>query len=561
MKLAYIYIQSHKGLENIEIPINGSHKCSYASGKLTLEFCPSELDYYQGLHCSAIIGKNGVGKSTILDFLEVAYRGTDSSGIIVWFDTKTEKYYVCPINLYVTEVSVISLQDFVVEKNISLIIKRHKIKLIKANNLTGVESNDFASQRRSNTFIHDMSLSQYVNGSRKVVAQRTNRLIKYFNNSPSFNTLDQPKIKFTFKFGSSSTAYLKSLLNDKDFVEQHINSDLNLKKLQHSYLHYDQLNRIDLSIHESIDSQLFRTNLLSICNYLSNLSIIRKKDRDQFFIKLLICMINANFDENSITNILSVIRMDSESSIFKEISDTDGMLVFLKYQHIIKILRDIADLIYIAIRSGASYTVDELSTFDADLIIKLTSAISALPSSMLSNFKYGWNGFSTGEFAKLNIFSELYAYIHDQKTDKIKSHLIVMDEVDLYLHPDWQRTFFSELIEFVKVEFPKDSVQIILSTHSPIIISDFLPEDIVSLERCEGETKLIESFGFASNITDLYIHGMHLSSTFGEHSKKAINQLLTHARTGDLTEEDLLLIEKIKSENIKNMLLSNHDKN
>ncbi|MCD9513876.1 hypothetical protein [Photobacterium carnosum] len=154
MKLAYIYIQSHKGLENIEIPINSSHKCSYAFGKLTLEFCPCVLDYYQGLHCSAIIGKNGVGKSTILDFLEVAYRGTDSSGIIVWFDTKTEKYYVCPINLYLTEVSVISPQDFVVEKNISLIIKRHKIKLIKANNLTGVESNDFASKKRSNACIH-----------------------------------------------------------------------------------------------------------------------------------------------------------------------------------------------------------------------------------------------------------------------------------------------------------------------------------------------------------------------------------------------------------------------
>ena len=560
MKLAYIYIQSHKGLENIAIPINGSHKCSYASGKLTLEFCPSELDYYQGLHCSAIIGKNGVGKSTILDFLEVAYRGTDSSGIIVWFDTKTEKYYVCPINLYVTEVSVISLQDFVVEKNISLIIKRHKIKLIKANNLTGVESNDFASQRRSNTFIHDMSLSQYVNGSRKVVAQRTNRLIKYFNNSPSFNTLDQPKIKFTFKFGSSSTAYLKSLLNDQDFVEQHINSDLNLKKLQHSYLHYDQLNSVDLSVYESIDSQLVRANLLSICSYLSKLPTLGNINRDLLFIELLICFYEDGLTSKNVSNILTKSKypyVSLPNDAYEKSSD----FILCAYHQVIDIINKISNIIYMHIRRSASYTVDELSTFDANLIIKLTSTISSLPSSMLSNFKYGWNGFSTGEFAKLNIFSELYAYIHDQKTDKIKSHLIVMDEVDLYLHPDWQRTFFSELLEFVKVEFPEDSVQVILSTHSPIIISDFLPEDIVSLERCEGETKLIESFGFASNITDLYIHGMHLSSTFGKHSKKAINQLLTHARTGDLTEEDLLLIEKIKSENIKNMLLSNHDKN
>ena len=29
MKLAYIYIQSYKGLENIEISINGSHEFYY----------------------------------------------------------------------------------------------------------------------------------------------------------------------------------------------------------------------------------------------------------------------------------------------------------------------------------------------------------------------------------------------------------------------------------------------------------------------------------------------------------------------------------------------------
>ncbi|MCD9513875.1 AAA family ATPase [Photobacterium carnosum] len=409
-------------------------------------------------------------------------------------------------------------------------------------------------------FIHDMSLSQYVNGSRKVVAQRTNRLIKYFNNSPSFNSLDQPKIKFTFKFGSSSTAYLKSLLNDKDFVEQHINSDLNLKKLQHRYQHYDQLNSVDLSVYESIDSQLVRANLLSICSYLSKLPTLGNINRDLLFIELLICFCEDGLTSKNVSNILTKSKYPYVS-LPTDSYEASSDFILCVYHQIIDIINKISNIIYMHIRRSASYTVDELSTFDANLIIKLTSTISALPSSMLSNFKYGWNGFSTGEFAKLNIFSELYAYIHDQKTDKIKSHLIVMDEVDLYLHPDWQRTFFSELIEFVKVEFPKDSVQIILSTHSPIIISDFLPEDIVSLERCEGETKLIESFGFASNITDLYIHGMHLSSTFGEHSKKAINQLLTHASTGDLTEEDLLLIEKIKSENIKNMLLSNHDKN
>lgn len=560
MELAYIYIQNHKALVDLNIPIKGSHKCNFSSGKLTLEFLPSELDYYKGLNCSAIIGKNGVGKSTILDFLEVAYSGTDSSGIIVWFDNTIKKYHICTINLYINDSSVVSDKDYVFDNDFIRFTKRHKIKLIKANNLTGVENNDFSIKKKSNSFIYDMSLSQYVNGSRQVIAQRTNRLIRYFDKSSFFNKLDQPKVQFIFQFSTSSTAYLKSLLSNEEFVAKNIQSKHDLNLLHH--LLDDRLSRVSLYEYQNIASQLLRANILSICNVLSKLSIIRKKDRDYFFIQLVIYMMQSELNVDFINNLFRKLIHNSEhDSAFKDIYKYDGAIVLLKYQTIMSSLGKISHFIHNIIGECEIFESDKLSTFNSELIIELTSIIASLPSLMLSNFKYGWNGFSTGEFAKLNIFSELYNYIHDQKTDKFKNHLIVMDEVDLYLHPDWQRTFFSELLEFIRIEFPKDSVQIILSTHSPIIVSDFLPEDIVSLDRSNGKTNLIESFGFASHITDLYIEGMHLSSTFGEHSKKAINQLLTHANKGVLTEEDLLLIKKIKSQNIQDMLLGNHDKN
>ncbi|CAM3223412.1 AAA family ATPase [Moritella viscosa] len=562
MKLAYLHIQNHKALEDIDIPINSSHKCNYSDGKLTLQFSSVELDYYQGLDCSAIIGKNGVGKSTILDFLEVAYEGTDSSGIIVWFDSKTKKYHICTINLYIDENSVVSSQDYTFETDLSKLAKRHKIKLIKANNLTGVETNDFSNKRKSNSFIYDMSLSQYVKGSKKVVSQRTNRLIRYFNTSESFNKLEQPKVKFTFQFNTSSTAYLKSLLNNKNFVSKHIKSEEHLKLLKHQL--NDHLSGVYLSEYQNIGSQLLRANLLSICNYLSKLTIIRKSHRDEIFIKFLVAFISRGFNESDIANILSEVRRDSSKSDIDSadsIVKLDAPIILLKYQEVLGILGKISHVIDVFIDEFQINKNNNLSTFNADLIIELTNCISNLPPLLLNNFPYGWNGFSTGEFAKLNIFSELYNYIHDQKNQSISSHLIIMDEVDLYLHPDWQRTFFSELLEFTKIEFPNDTVQIILSTHSPIIISDFLPEDIVSLDRNNGKTKVVESFGFASHITDLYVEGMHLSSTFGEHSKNAINQLLTRSNIQMLTNQDIALVKKIKSKNIQQMILGSYDKN
>jgi energy-coupling factor transporter ATP-binding protein EcfA2 len=561
MKLAYIYIQNHRALENIDIPINSSHKSSYSNGKLSLQFSPSELDYYQGLECSAIIGKNGVGKSTILDFLEVAHEGTDSSGIIVWFDSKKEKYYICTINLYIDENSILSNKDYIFEKDLSKLAQRHKIKLIKANNLTGVETNDFSTKRKSNSFIYDMSLSQYVKGSKRVVAQRTNRLIRYFNASASFNKSEKPKVNFIFQFNKSSTAYLKSLLNNKVFVSKNIKNKENLELLKHQL--NDDLGCVYLSEYRNIGSQLLRANLLSICNYLSKLSIIRKSYRDEFFIKILIGLLKSDFNTSYVANMLSEIRRDANESSIDSIDDIvkfDAPIIVIKYQEVLSILGEISHVIDVFMDDCQINENNKISTFNSELIIDLTNCISNLPSLLTNNFPYGWSGFSTGEFAKLNIFSELYNYIHDQKNKSISSHLIIMDEVDLYLHPDWQRTFFSELLEFTKIEFPSDTVQIILSTHSPIIISDFLPEDIVSLDRNNGNTKVVESFGFASHITDLYVDGMHLNSTFGEHSKKAINQLLKRSNMKALTALDLGLINKIKSKNIQQMILGYDDK-
>jgi hypothetical protein len=55
MKLAYLYIEEHKVLKSINIPINGNHKCDYSTGSLTLKVSHNNLDYYNGLSCSAII--------------------------------------------------------------------------------------------------------------------------------------------------------------------------------------------------------------------------------------------------------------------------------------------------------------------------------------------------------------------------------------------------------------------------------------------------------------------------------------------------------------------------
>jgi predicted ATP-binding protein involved in virulence len=68
----------------------------------------------------------------------------------------------------------------------------------------------------------------------------------------------------------------------------------------------------------------------------------------------------------------------------------------------------------------------------------------------------------------------------------------LVDELDLHLHPKWQRRVISDL----KKTFPR--VQFIATTHSPQLIGEALPEEIRILEN-GGVFKPERSFGVDSD--------------------------------------------------------------
>ena len=403
-----------------------------------------------------------------------------------------------------------------------------------------------------------MSLSQYTNKNKKSAIERTNRLIKYFEQSSFFNSKDKPKVTFIFQFKSSSTSYLKSLLNNKSLIEKSKLSKRDILKLQ-SYIdnsyHRDNYNEILLE--KETSNLLIDFNLLSISNQLSKVGIIKKSHKDIVFLLITLSIIDRDMSIDRLCRNFDLTRTKNEFLPDELLNQTDSVIIQQKFGVILSKINKISSIINRHRGELSILDKNTISTSSTMLIIELTEAINSLPSLISNNFIYGWSGFSTGEFAKLNIFSELFNYIKDINNNKFKNHLIVMDEVDLYLHPDWQRTFFSEMIDFINKEFNQTNTQIILSTHSPIIVSDFLPEDIISLQREGGKTQLVESFGFASNITEMYLHGMHISSTFGEHSRLAISNLLKKSEKNQLSKNDKLLINKIKSKNIRRMLLNN----
>lgn len=71
--------------------------------------------------------------------------------------------------------------------------------------------------------------------------------------------------------------------------------------------------------------------------------------------------------------------------------------------------------------------------------------------------------------------------------------IVLIDEVDLHLHPAWQHRILGDLLEI----FPK--VQFIVTTHAPAVISSAKSEDLVILKDYEAFDIGSESYGNDAN--------------------------------------------------------------
>jgi hypothetical protein len=59
--------------------------------------------------------------------------------------------------------------------------------------------------------------------------------------------------------------------------------------------------------------------------------------------------------------------------------------------------------------------------------------------------------------------------------------LVLLDEIDLHLHPTWQR----RIVPLLREIFPH--LQFIVTTHSPLVLASFEREEIILLKLCDGE--------------------------------------------------------------------------
>lgn len=152
-------------------------------------------------------------------------------------------------------------------------------------------------------------------------------------------------------------------------------------------------------------------------------------------------------------------------------------------------------------------------------------------------FKYLWvrYGCSAGERAFLNLFTWLsfLPYIQNfsnsARNGTNNNILLLIDELDLYCHPEWQRRIIYEIIETLELLYKGKSIHLIFSTHSPLCLSDIPNGNILQLGQTADnqiEIKRMEKLTFGANIFDLYNDGFYLDSFIGEFAHKKIGEAI-----------------------------------
>ena len=106
---------------------------------------------------------------------------------------------------------------------------------------------------------------------------------------------------------------------------------------------------------------------------------------------------------------------------------------------------------------------------------------------------------------------------------------VVLDEIELYFHPEMQKDFISDLYanigsnEFIKSNL--NAINFMFVTHSPFILSDIMHYDLMALKQDAEQKKGLQP-SFGANIYNLLNDSFFMNDFIGEFAKSKIVEII-----------------------------------
>jgi hypothetical protein len=152
---------------------------------------------------------------------------------------------------------------------------------------------------------------------------------------------------------------------------------------------------------------------------------------------------------------------------------------------------------------------------------------------------------SSGETMLLRLFSNLYEFAEELKKEGVPNMKLffLLDEVETYFHPEWQRKLIRILLAFIEKYFSDYKIDLVLTTHSPLLLSDFLKSDVIFMKKEKESVLVLQTLNdkketFASNIHMLLANSFFMENgLIGEFAVDKINSLIDFLESKQASDE------------------------
>lgn len=541
LKLCYVWVSEFRNFKNAGFNFSSSEKFhyDYFTGKLRLERIeelPKDFFGKSITEVTGLIGRNGSGKSNALELVCKLLKGGKTSVtrdfLII---TKEDNQFVCYRS---TERLSVKNSDF------TLLFKEYyrnidPLKIIYFTNVFDEKENNFASEVSDLSYDRRFRVSKY-NRKNKITDFRKQLL---FIDSPYFESLriDVPvSLKITPRFirgyNNSDKMYRMSNLIDLDlskfskFIQQRFKGISLQNKFYYHAVFALYIETISLLLDYNFTIHKDLRNYIKGCN--EEIVNYESLKTEELFQELLVClekMITSKHWFIDINYLKKVEVLMSKLEFLNKLKNQKGGMALESSEEGARNRYTESFIFNYADKSGR-FIIDHIELFEE------------------SSFKVNWLGISSGHKAYLNIFSLIY---HEIKRVRKSNLLLCIDEGDLYLHPQWQIEFFDKLITVLPKIF-KGNIQLLLTSHSPFLLSDLPKQNITVVSPNREEQTLngnkLETETFAGNIYALYEEPFFLGNQrMSAFAKKKVDEIYREVEGYSKlkTEEKELLKRKI----------------
>ena len=521
MELVYLWVEDYKNIQKQGFNFSPRFRCEFKSGILSIN---ENIDYMSifpdNINVTIIVGENGSGKSSLLNFI---LEQNEYSGLFI-FKVKDE--------LLIFDKNIMHI-DFNIECNYKYVLNPDLMEMNKYKNGTSllflksfmdINTYNMSQQLLSRRFFHFSKKIDFISELHENTVELFN--IISINSKKdidtSFKTSPYSLLALNQHFTYLKDKYLHRILKYYPDLENFISQYFKIDKVQYKLKDLGSIFLASPSFKENYKDDKFLSNMFDIFN---------KEKFIENRLKIL-CLIFCYLEEEQFKSFILEKQVNLTHIELYELIKEENYSYIIIWNNFIEAM---------SVKDNYKTIIKQYLIFIKEIRREILE-FSFTPS------------LSSGEEKLLYLFVNIYDYILSMKTSGVTKFTIIVDEPDTLLHPNWQKKILSLVVTFINTFFKDDIFNIIITTHSPFILSDLPKQNIIFLEKddktgdCINTTNDVDINPFGANIHTLLSHGFFMKDgLMGEFAKNKIDTAIKYLNKTKLSEDELIYCENIIS--------------